>query len=208
MAASAAVAAGRAAPPRARSTTSGPSKRDLEALDAGNDWPTGSWSDGRYLYIAENGSGAGDAVYAYDLATGERVEEHEFALDETNRAPRGIWSGGHGVAWVSDSGQDKLFAYDLETGERLPERDIELARGNRDARGIWSDGETMWVLNQNPSLFAYGLDTGEPLGEYELADANSSPHGIWSDGVTVWVSDHGAKRLFAYRLPDAAHRAT
>ena len=26
-------------------------------------------------------------------------------------------------------------------------------------------------------------------------------YGIWSDRVTVWISDHGAKRLFAYRLP-------
>ncbi|MCY3655370.1 MAG: cadherin-like beta sandwich domain-containing protein, partial [Chloroflexi bacterium] len=176
-------------------------KRDIEALDAGNDWPTGSWSDGRYLYITENGSGAGDAVYAYDLETGERVADTEFTLDETNRAPRGIWSNGQGVAWVSDSGQDRLFAYDLETGERLPERDIALARHNRDARGIWSDGATIWVLNGNPSLFVYDLQTGKPLGEYELADKNSSPHGVWSDGVTVWVSDHGAKRLFAYRLP-------
>ena len=37
-------------------------------------------------------SGADDELYAYDL--GERasaLEEREFALDETNRAPRGIW---------------------------------------------------------------------------------------------------------------------
>ena len=27
------------------------------------------------------------------------------------------------------------------------------------------------------------------------------PHRVWSDGVTLWVSDHGAKRLLAYRLP-------
>ena len=30
---------------------------------------------------------------------------------------------------------------------------------------------------------------------------NGNARGIWSDGVTLWVSDHGAKRLFAYRLP-------
>ena len=37
--------------------------------------------------------------------------------------------------------------------------------------------------------------------EYELDAANDDPRGIWSDGVTIWVSDHGAKRLIAYRLP-------
>ncbi|MYK69764.1 MAG: hypothetical protein F4020_09735 [Gammaproteobacteria bacterium] len=177
-------------------------ERDIEPLDPGNDWATGMWSDGTTLWLLDNAPGAGDAVYAYDLETGERLEDREFALDGSNRAPRGIWSGGRGVAWVSDSGQEKLFAYDLETGERLPERDIELARRNRDARGIWSDGETMWVLNRNPSLFAYEIETGEFIAEYALHDANGDPRGIWSDGVTLWVSDHGAKRLFAYRLPE------
>ncbi len=179
-------------------------KRDLEALDGGHDTPTGSWSDGTVLWIAENGPGAGDAVYAYDLQTGERVEEREFELDERNRAPRGVWSGGT-VIWVSDSGQDRLFAHDLETGERLPERDLELGERNGDARGIWSDGETMWVLDGGKDrLFAYDLGSGELVAEYALDDANGDPHGIWSDGVTIWVSDHGAKRLLAYRLEGEA----
>ena len=60
----------------------------------------------------------------------------------------------------------------------------------------------MWVLDGGKdSLFAYNLGSGDLLSEYALDSANGDPHGIWSDGVTVWVSDHGAKRLFAYRLP-------
>ena len=60
----------------------------------------------------------------------------------------------------------------------------------------------MWVLDGGKdSLFAYDLATGELLDEYELASGNGDPHGLWSDDTTVWVSDHGAKRLFAYRLP-------
>ena len=54
----------------------------------------------------ENGDGADDAVYAYDLATGERLEDREFVLDERNRAPRGVWSD-RTTIWVSDSGQEK-----------------------------------------------------------------------------------------------------
>ena len=176
--------------------------RDIEALADGHGNPTGLWSDDATLWLLQNGEGADDAVYAYDPVTGERTEELEFDLADTNRAPRGVWSDRE-TAWISDSGQDRLFAYDLETGERVEERDIVLARRNRDARGIWSDGETMWVLNRNPSLFAYDLETGALLGEYELTEGNSDPRGIWSDGVTVWVSDHSAKRLFAYRLPEA-----
>ena len=175
--------------------------RDIEELDSGNDRATGVWSDGTTLWVADNADGAGDAVYAYDREGGERVEEREFALHETNRAPRGFWSDGETV-WVSDSGRERLFAYRLADGERLEEREFGLPRENRDARGIWSDEETMWVLDgRADALFAYDFETGELLAEYELADANGDPRGIWSDGTTVWVSDHGAKRLFAYRLP-------
>ena len=176
-------------------------QHDIAELDGGNDWPTGLWSDGETLWIAENGQGTDDAVYAYDLASGERVEEREFDLAEANRAPRGIWSD-RSVVWVSDSGRERLFAYDLATGERLEEREFALAERNADARGIWSDEETMWVLDSRAgALFAYGFESGELLAEYELDSANDDPRGIWSDGVTIWVSDHGAKRLIAYRLP-------
>ena len=176
-------------------------KRDIEELDGGHDTPSGLWSDGTTLWLAENGDGTDDAIYAYDLATGERVEEREFELDERNRAPRGLWSDQQ-VIWVSDSGRNGLFAHNLESGKRLPERDLALAERNRDARGIWSDEETMWVLDggQN-SLFAYDLGNGELRAEYALDSANADPHGIWSDTVTVWVSNHDPKRLFAYRLP-------
>ena len=174
--------------------------RDIDELDGGQDKPSGQWSDGATLWILENGDGAGDAVYAYDLATGERVEEREFELDEANRAPRGV-SSDRTTLWISDSGQEKLFAHDLETGERLPERDIALAERNRAARGIWTDGETMWVLDGGKdALFAYDLESGELLAEYALDSANDDPHGLFFDGVTFWVSDHGEKRLFAYRL--------
>ena len=147
----------------------------------------------------ENGDGA--AVYAYDLVTGERVEDREFELDETNRAPRGVWSD-RATIWVSDSGQNHLFAYDLESGERVEEREVELDTRNRDPRGIWSDGTTVWVLDGGKNaLFGYDLESGELIAEHALDSGNDDPRGLWSDGVTVWVSDHGAKRLFAYRLP-------
>ncbi len=178
-------------------------KRDIEALDSGHGSPTGMWSDGSVLWLAENGDGADDAVYAYDLATGERVEEREFELDQRNRAPRGVWSNGV-TFWVADSGQDRLFAYDLATGERLPDSDIALADANHDVRGIWSDGETLWVLDSSPdALYAYDLATFELLAWYALDSGNSDPRGLWSDGVTIWVSDPSSspRRLFAYRVP-------
>ena len=177
--------------------------RDIEELDRDHGDATGAWSDGTTLWIAENGDGADDAVYAYDLESGERVEDLEFELDDGNLAPRGLWSD-RSTIWVSDSGKDKLFAHDLASGERLPDADLALHRDNDDPRGIWSDGSTMWVLDdRDNALFAYDLATGELLAEYALDDDNDDPHGIWSDRVSVWVSDHNDKRLFAYRLPEA-----
>ena len=176
-------------------------KRDVEELDSGNDWPTGLWSDGATLWILENGQGADDEVYAYDPRTGERLDEREFTLADSNRAPRGVWSDRETV-WVSDSGRDRVFAYTLASGDRLQEREIALDDANADARGIWSDGETLWVLDDRAqALFAYDLESGDLLAQYALDSANTDPRDLWSDGVTVWVSDHGAKRLFAYRLP-------
>ena len=174
--------------------------RDIEALAGGHDEATGMWSDGVTMWLAHNGDGADDALYAYDLESGERVEEREFELDEANRAPRGVWSDGT-VIWIADSGRDKLFAHDLATGERLAAEDFALHGDNADARGIWSDGETLWVLDGgDDALFAYEFESGELLAEYALASANGDPRGLFFDGVTFWVSDHGAKRLFAYRL--------
>ncbi len=178
-------------------------KQDIDELDAGHDMPTGMWSDGTTLWIAENGDSADDAIHAYDLESGELVEEREFELAETNRAPRGVWSDRQ-VIWLSDSGRNRLFAHELATGERFPERDLALAARNRNARGIWSDDSTIWVLDDRAdALFAYDLKSGELLGEYALDSANGDPRGIWSDGVTVWVSDPSSspRRLFAYRLP-------
>ena len=183
-------------------------ERDIDELDGGHDKPSGLWSDGTTLWILENGDGADDAIYAYDIETGERVEEREFELDERNRAPRGVWSD-RATIWVSDSGQDRLFAHDLESGERVEEREIELDTRNRDPRGIWSDDETIWVLDGGKNaLFAYDLATGELIAEHALDSSNDDPRGLWSDGVTLWVSDHGAKRLFAYRIPQDAETAS
>ncbi len=122
---------------------------------------TGLWSDGETLWVAWNGVGADDGVFAYDIESRERLEELDFKLARRNVAPRGLWSDGE-TAWVSDSGQDRVFAYDMETRTPLPERDIRLDERNAHARGIWSDGDTMWVLDGGTdSLFSYDLRPGK-----------------------------------------------
>ena len=174
--------------------------RDVESLHGDNDLPTGLWSNGEVLWVVENSATGADFVFAYDLNTGERLEQHEFELDQRNRFSHGIWSN-RDLVWIADSGQDKLFAYGLESGERAEERDLALGERNRDPRGIWSDGELMLVLDSvKDALFVYDLELGRLLAEHALDKLNKSPRGIWSDGFTIWISDDGAKRIFAYRI--------
>ena len=91
-------------------------KRDIEANSTrATTRPPAPGPMAPSLWLLENGSGADDAIYAYDLESGERVEEREFALDERNRAPRGVWSD-RTVIWVSDSGQQPPLR--LRPGER------------------------------------------------------------------------------------------
>ena len=177
-------------------------RRDIEALDREQEEPTGLWSDGETLYVLNNASGGQDAVFAYDLQTGQRRAQREFALDRRNRFAHGLWSDGETV-WVADSGQDRLFAYRLETGERLEAREFALHERNRDPRGIWSDGERLYALDSGKdALFVHDPEDGVLLAEHALDALNGSPRGLWSDGVTLWVSDDGANRVFAYRITD------
>ena len=158
--------------------------------------------DGATLWIAQDGLGADNAVFAYDLATGARATERDLALGPHDPSPRGIWSDGV-TMWISDSGRDRLTAHDLASGARIEERSIDLHPRNADPRGVWLDGKTWWVLDAGQdALFAYDAAVGALIAEYALHAANSDPGDIWSDDVTVWVSDPGAGRLFAYRLPE------
>ena len=199
-------------------------ERDLDQLDAANDWPTGLWSDGETLWIAENGQGADDEVYAYDRASGERVEEREFELPRENRDARGVWSDEE-TMWVLDGGADALFAYDFESGELFGEYALDSANG--DPHDIWSDGVTVWVSDHGAKrLFAYRLpvlpeeeaDSGDEgadaaAGELERVReeefsmlsraSNNSPRGIWSDGEVMCVADESDDRVYSYNMPDA-----
>ena len=93
---------------------------------------------------------ADDKLYAYNLATKERVPAKDFnGLQAAgNEDPAGIWSDGT-TMWVADWEDDKIYAY--LTGSRAwdPSRDFDTLRAarNRTPQGIWSDGATLWVAD-------------------------------------------------------------
>ena len=188
-----------------------PAQERVPALDfdfgqaaAGNDAPTGIWSDGLTMWVADYDDAR---LYAYDMATRRRNHTQAFDLQAAgNRAPTGLWSDG-ATMWVADFDDGKLYAYHLDSGARDAPNDFNTltVTGNSAPTGIWSDGATMWVADAvDAKLYAYHLATRawDPARDVHALDQadNDSPRGLWSDGTTMWVADRQDRRLYAYSL--------
>ncbi len=147
----------------------------------GNDRPRGLWSNGKTLWMAErdDNPGATNKIYAYDLATKERVSLQDFdKLHEAgNRAPAGLWSNGE-TMWVGDDADNKLYAYDLATKDRAAAKDYDTlaAAGNQHLPGLWSDGEIMWVADyEGNKVYAYNRSVEARLGSLLVTGHVDSP---------------------------------
>ena len=133
------------------------SSKDFDTLDAAdNESPTGIWSDGTTMWVADYSD---DKIYAYSMATKARVSSKDFdTLDAAdNESPTGIWSDGT-TMWVADSSDDKIYAYSMATKARVSSKDFDTldAAENERPEGIWSDGDTMWVADgSDDKIYAY-----------------------------------------------------
>ena len=167
-------------------------------------YPSGLWSDGTALWIADLQSAQ---VFAFATADKARLPSRDIAT--AARQPAGLWSDGTTLR-VADYGGGKLYAYRAADGAPAPAQDIELAAGNASPSGLWSDGDTLWVADYGARrVFAYGLAAGErrPAADLETAAAVKRPWGLWSDGDTLWVADWTGGAVRAYGLADGARRA-
>ena len=178
------------------------------ALVYDNNYPTGIWSNGTTIWVANFSTSEESRLYAYDLATWTHLPDRDITslYDAGNRQPWGLWSDG-AIFWVTDLSRSKIYAYDLTTGDYLPDRDIETlwTAGNERPLAIWSDGITLWVCDSDDEkIYAYDLATGERRSDRDIntmKDAgNHAAVGMWSDGVTMWVSDRGDDKIYAYEL--------
>ncbi len=176
--------------------------------------PTGVWSDGVTMWIADDRNL--DRAYGYELATGARDADKDISTldDAGNDFPRGLWSDGTTI-WVADAGYgQELYAYDLDTGARDADKDINAScsAGNCDPMGLWSDGTTMWIVDWGDAkIYAYELATGNRDADKDFstrrAAGNGTPRGLWSDGLTLWVDDAYDDRIYAYDLATGNRRA-
>ena len=193
------------------------SAKDFNTLDAaGNDNPTGLWSDGSTMWVVDHSD---EKVYAYDMDTKARFPSEDFnnlyrinidgEADEQDAKPFGILSDGD-IMWVLDNDGDDLsiYAYDMDTKAHVPNEDFRslAAAGNEFPGGIWADETIMFVANSfAPNrIFAYWRSNKAPVAarHISLSAQNNRARGIWSDGSTMWVSDSGDAKLYAYTLPD------
>ena len=172
-------------------------------LAAANGYPTGIWSDGTTMWVADFEDAK---LYAYRMSDRSRDSGKDFTLDAANGSPVGIWSDGT-TMWASDFTDAKLYAYRMSDRSRDSGKDFNTlsAAGNLFPEGIWSDGTTMWVADTgNDTVFAYDLSTRAWDFEKDitLAPGHDSPMGVWSNGSTMWVSDWRDAKLYAYRMSD------
>ena len=172
-------------------------------LAAANGYPTGIWSDGTTMWVADFEDAK---LYAYRMSDRSRDSGKDFTLDADNGSPVGIWSDGT-TMWASDFTDGKLYAYRMSDRSRDSGKDFNtlFAAGNKFPEGIWSDGTTMWVADTgNDTVFAYDLSTRAWDFEKDitLGPGHNSPMGVWSNGSTMWVSDWRDTKLYAYRMSD------
>ena len=185
--------------------------RDVDSdftLAAANGYPTGIWSDGTTMWVADFEDAK---LYAYRMSDRSRDSGKDFTLDAANGSPVGIWSDGT-TMWVSDFADGKLYAYRMSDRSRDSGKDFNTlsAAGNKFPEGIWSDGTTMWVADTgNDTVFAYDLSTRAWDFEKDitLGPGHNSPMGVWSNGSTMWVSDWRDAKLYAYSMSDRSRDA-
>ena len=183
--------------------------RDFDTLrSAGNRNPTGIWSDGTTMWVADRSA----KIYAYNMRTRAHDRGRDFNTFATgNRNPAGIWSDGTTI-WVADIDDGKIYAYNLRTRAHDRDKDFnELV--TRYPNGIWSDGTTMWVVYgayDFDKIYAYNLRTKAHDRNKDFNTLRAAEHhaanGIWSDGTTMWVADvsYGSNKIFAYNIRSKA----
>ena len=187
---------------------------DFDGLIAAqNQTPSGMWSNGTTMWVADGG---GDKLYAYRMSDKERDASKDFntLVGAGNTDPRGIWSNG-ATMWVADYSDEKLYAYRMSDKARDASKDFNTLKDadNREPQGIWSNGTTMWVADlDDGKIYAYrmsdkGRDESKDFNTL-IAAGNTTPRGIWSNGTTMWVADTTDDKLYAYRMSDKGRDAS
>ena len=186
-------------------------------LHSSNSDPRGMWGNEDTFWVANDGSGAADKLYAYNRSDGSRDTTNDFdnLNGARNNSPWGICSDGT-TMFVGDRGDDKLYAYKMSDTTADSTKDITLDSDNGEPRGMWCDETTVYVANDGATtankVFAYTISGGayDSTKDFEelylstntAAQNAETPRGIWSNGATMFVADDDDDNVFAYKHSD------
>ena len=194
-------------------------------LVSDNSAPRGVWGNEETIWVANDGSGATDKLYAYNRSDRSRDSSSDFDTLNTpgNNNPRGICSDGT-TMFVADGGDDKIYAYKMSDTTRDSGKDVTLDSANNSPQGLSCDRTHLWVAEDNDDLtskiFVYLRSDGSHVSTLDIGASTLSPsstvgainnndqRGMWSNGTTLFVVDHGDSqglRLQAVR-PDPGRR--
>ena len=177
------------------------------------------WGNEDTFWVANDGSGATDKLYAYNRSDGSRDSANDF--DNLNGASNNQIDGASvrtarpcssGTAPTTSSTPTRC-----PTPPPTPPRTSPSNSGNGDSRGMWCDGTTVYVANDGATsaankVFAYTISGGayDSTKDFEelylstntAAQNAETPRGIWSNGTTMFVADGDDDNVFAYKHSD------
>ena len=184
-----------------------------------NSAPRGVWGNEETIWVANDGSGATDKLYAYNRSDRSRDSSSDFDTLNTpgNNNPRGICSDGT-TMFVADGGDDKIYAYKMSDTTRDSGKDVTLDSANNSPQGLSCDRTHLWVAEDNDDLtskiFVYLRSDGSHVSTLDIGASTLSPsssvgavnnndqRGMWSNGTTLFVVDHGDSQVYGYKLSD------
>ena len=172
-------------------------------LHSDNSNPTGIWSDGTTIWVADTGE---TTLFAYKLSDGSRSSSEDIDLDSSNSSPIDIWSDNTTI-WVLNLLDAKIFAYKLSGGGRDSSKDIDVSSASTLPTGIWSDGKTLWVADGGSHpLVAWDLDKGDRVSarDFLLAERTglAQKGAVWAYGRTLWITSPDQFKAFAFNVPN------
>ena len=188
-------------------------------LVSNNSTPKGIWGNDDTFWVANDGSGATNKLYAYKRSDGSRDSSSDFDNLDTagNDSPSGICSDG-ATMFVADRVQLKIYAYKMSDTTRVTGKEFSLDSDNSSPQGLSCDGAHIWVADQTNShttskIFVYEKD-GTRASSLDLPAGTLSPsttdgavnnhdqRGMWSNGTTLFVVDQNDSQVYAYTLSD------
>ena len=162
------------------------------ALDATNTNAQGVVATSTGLYVVNDGTGATDKVFAYNL-DGTRKSGSDFALTGTYTSKKGITFANNKFYLVDN---DVVDVYSV-AGTR--DSSAQFSSNNNDDAGLATDGTKLYyALDENGTSIVTTSLTGSNSSTLSLAAANRNSTGIAYHGGYLYVVDDADLKVYVY----------